>query len=213
MSSRAHCDRCRRRLYNSRMARAFLYLLVVTSLASAEAGFPRKLSEAALERTRHPVRYDPAYVKIPYPGGDVPADQGVCTDVVIRSLRALGVDLQKEVHEDMRDNFSQYPSIFGLKKPDPNIDHRRVANLRVFFRRKAKSLPPSDKGSDYLPGEIVTWLLPGGREHIGIVTHEKTFLSGIPKVVHNIGEGDVLENVLFEWKVTDRFRYEGPTGH
>ena len=179
--------------------------------ASHEA-FLQKLSAAAVERTHHAVRYDPAYVRIPYPGGDVPADTGVCTDEVIRAYRTLGIDLQKEVHEDMVRNFAAYPNkmMWSLTHPDPNIDHRRVPNLIVFFRRKGESLPITTRDADYSPGDLVTWDLGGGVPHVGIVVDQKSQESGRFMVVHNIGRGPKMEDVLFDWKITGHFRYFGP---
>ena len=173
--------------------------------------FLRRLVRAATERTNHAVRYDPAYVRIPYPGGDVPADTGVCTDEVIRAYRALGVDLQKEVHEDMVQNFSAYPRkwkwISG--KPDSNIDHRRVPNLMVFFGRKGESLPIGNRAEDYSPGDLVTYDLGGNVPHIGIVVDRKGS-SGRYMIEHNIGQGPRIEDVLFNWKITGHYRYYGP---
>lgn len=173
--------------------------------------FLEKLSVAAIERTRHSVRYDPKYVRIPYPGGDVPADTGVCSDEVIRAYRALGIDLQKEVHEDMVANFAAYPNQrrWLLAHPDSSIDHRRVPNLMVFFGRKGISLPTTTRAEDYEPGELVTWDLGGGVPHIGIVVNRKS-PSGRYMVVHNIGAGPKMEDVLFSWKVTGHYRYFGP---
>ncbi|MBS9777727.1 MAG: DUF1287 domain-containing protein [Gammaproteobacteria bacterium] len=167
-----------------------------------------QLNDAALERTKSAVTYDGRYMKIPYPNGDVPASIGVCTDVVIRSYRKLGIDLQQLLHEDIKKNFSRYPSkrIWGLKHPDSNIDHRRVPNLRVFFKRHGKSLVVSDQAGDYKAGDIVTWMLPGNLPHMGIVTNELTS-HGIPKIVHNIGRGPKLENMLFDYKITGHYRY------
>jgi uncharacterized protein len=184
------------------------------SLSNQQA-FLEKLSAAAIERTHHAVRYDPKYVRIPYPGGDVPADTGVCSDEVIRAYRALGIDLQKEVHEDMAANFSAYPNQrrWGLAHPDSNIDHRRVPNLMVFFARKGTSLPISTRSEDYAPGELVTWDLGGGVPHIGIVVDRKSAASGRYMVVHNIGAGPKMEDVLFSWKVTGHYKYFGPTEH
>ena len=173
--------------------------------------FLRRLVNAATERTNHAVRYDPAYVRIPYPGGDVPAGTGVCTDEVIRSYRALGVDLQKEVHEDMIQNFATYPRkwrwISG--KPDTNIDHRRVPNLMVFFGRKGESLPTSTRAEGYSPGDLVTYDLGGNVPHIGIVVDRKG-ASGRYMIEHNIGQGPRIEDVLFNWKITGHYRYYGP---
>ncbi|HKW35411.1 MAG TPA: DUF1287 domain-containing protein [Candidatus Acidoferrum sp.] len=198
---------------------AALTLLATSSLAqtqpaslTARQEFLRKLVAAAEERTHHIVRYDPAYVRIPYPGGDVPEDTGVCTDEVIRSYRAAGIDLQKEVHEDMEKNFSAYPRQrrWLARSPDANIDHRRVPNLMVFFRRKGESLPITQDPANYAPGDIVTWDLGGGVPHIGIVVDERSTQGGRHQIVHNIGQGPKREDVLFAWKTTGHYRYYGP---
>ena len=179
---------------------------------TARQQFLKKLVAAAEERTHRTVRYDPAYVRIPYPGGDVPQDTGVCTDEVIRSYRALGIDLQKEVHEDMERNFSVYPQQrrWLLSHTDTNIDHRRVPNLMVFFRRKGESLAVTEKPADYSPGDLVTWDLGGGVPHIGIVVDERSPEGGRRLIVHNIGQGPRREDVLFAWKITGHYRYYGP---
>lgn len=174
--------------------------------------FLDRLAEASVERTQHQVRYDPTYFVIPYPGGDVPAEVGVCTDEVIRAYRSLGVDLQKEVHEDMARHFNLYPRKWGLNRPDTNIDHRRVPNLMTFFARKGESLPVTRQARDYNPGDIVTWDLGGGMTHIGIITNvaspsERERLM----IVHNIGAGPQMEDVLFNWKITGHYRYTGPS--
>lgn len=169
--------------------------------------FLDRLSAAAIERTQHVVRYDPGYVAIAYPNGDVPPDAGVCSDEVIRVYRALGIDLQKEVHEDMKKNFAGYPP--GSRTLDRNIDHRRVANLMVFFRRKGETLPISKRAGDYLPGELVAWDLGNGRNHIGMIVDVKA-PSGRHMIVHNIGEGPKMEDVLFGWKIIGHYRYFGP---
>lgn len=181
---------------------------------SSRQEFTRRLVAAAIERTQHSVRYVSDYVRIPYPGGDVPADTGVCTDEVIRSYRAVGVDLQKEVHEDMLCNFSAYPNQrrWRLAHPDSNIDHRRVPNLMIFFQHKGESLPITTRAIDYAPGDLVTWDLGGNVPHIGIVVDQKTRWSGQYMVVHNIGEGPRMEDVLFNWKITGHYRYFGPDG-
>lgn len=171
--------------------------------------FLLKLSQAAIERTKKNIEYDPAYIKIKYPGGDVPADKGVCTDVIIRSYRKLGIDLQKDVHKDMKKNFSKYPKIWNLSSTDTNIDHRRVPNLMTFFKRHGKVLPITNKSKDYLPGDIVTWDLGGGVTHIGIVVNKYKKNSKRPFISHNIGAGTTLEDVLFDWKITGHFRYFG----
>jgi uncharacterized protein YijF (DUF1287 family) len=203
--------------------RAVVLLWVVTLLpagslaqsspdASSRALFLQRLVNAAIERTHHSVLYDPAYVRIPYPSGDVPPGTGVCTDEIIRAYRAVGVDLQKEVHEDMEHNFSVYPRKWkwGLGRPDSNIDHRRVPNLMVFFRRKGESLPITRLAADYSPGDLVTYDLGGGVPHIGIVVDRKGG-SGAHMIVHNIGQGPRMEDVLFRWKITGHYRYHGPT--
>jgi uncharacterized protein len=174
--------------------------------------FLQHLIAAAVERTHHVVRYDPAYVRISYPGGDVPADTGVCADEIIRSYRSVGVDLQKEVHEDMVRNFDLYPRRWRwvLSRPDPNIDHRRVPNLMVFFARKGESLPLSGRADDYAPGDLVTWDLGGGVPHIGVVVDQKSAKSGRYMIVHNIGQGPRMEDIMFNWKVTGHYRYFGP---
>ena len=194
--------------------------LAISTSANAQTTHPRashqeflrKLVAAAIERTSHRVRYDPAYIRIPYPGGDVSPDTGVCTDEVIRSYRALGVDLQKEVHEDMAANFAMYQSRtrWAVAHPDSNIDHRRVPNLMVFFQRHGESLPITRRGDDYHPGDLVTWDLGGGVPHIGIVVDQKGG-SGNYMIVHNIGWGPNMDDVLMNWKITGHYRYYGPS--
>ena len=211
--------------FRPQMKRALLTIVALASACSpvavaqqrraestAQQEFMAKLVAAAIERTHHHVRYDPAYVRIPYPGGDVPADTGVCTDEIIRSYRAVGVDLQKEVHEDMVQNFSAYPRKWNwlLAHPDSNIDHRRVPNLMVFFSRKGETLPITARAADYLPGDLVAWDLGGGVPHIGIVVDRKSADSGRYMIVHNIGAGPQMEDVLFNWKITGHYRYFGP---
>ncbi|HCN30131.1 MAG TPA: DUF1287 domain-containing protein [Verrucomicrobiales bacterium] len=173
-----------------------------------DGSFASRLCLAALERTRHQVRYDPAYVRIPYPGGDVPADTGVCTDVVVRSYRALGIDLQKEVHEDMRRAFSAYPKNWGLTAPDTNIDHRRVPNLQTFLKRRGAALPVTQNAADYLPGDLVTCTVAGRLPHIAIVVPAPDD-GPEPWIVHNIGQGPRLEKRLFEFPITGHFRWRG----
>lgn len=171
----------------------------------------RRLVSAAIERTHHAVRYDPAYVRIAYPGGDVPAGTGVCTDEIIRIYRAVGIDLQKEVHEDMEAHFLSYPNHlrWRLFHTDTNLDHRRVPNLMVFFSRKGQNIPPSVDTSEYIPGDIVTWDLGGGVPHIGMVVDKKSSQGGRHMIVHNIGAGPKMEDVLFQWKITGHYRYGG----
>lgn len=173
--------------------------------------FQQKLSKAAIELTKDKVTYDSSYVSIKYPNGDVPKDKGVCTDVIIRAYRKLGIDLQKEVHEDLKANFSKYPNLkkWGLKKPDTNIDHRRVPNLEVFFERKGEKLTVSQNPSDYKTGDLVTWMIGNKLPHIGIVTHKKSADGKRNLIVHNVGRGQVLEDCLFSWKIVGHFRYGG----
>ncbi|MCX7557549.1 DUF1287 domain-containing protein [Xanthomonadaceae bacterium JHOS43] len=164
------------------------------------------LINAARARTRIGETYDPSYVVIAYPGGDVPADRGVCTDVVIRAYRAIDIDLQVLVHEDMRTHFARYPALWGLERPDRNIDHRRVPNLETWFRRQGAALPPSRTAADYRPGDVVSWRLPGNLPHIGIVS-DRDSAEGTPLILHNIGAGSTEEDVLFAWPVVGHFRY------
>jgi uncharacterized protein YijF (DUF1287 family) len=185
-------------------------LISVSTDAFPDGSFSERLVNAALERTNRSVRYDGSYLQLGYPGGDVPEDIGVCTDVVIRSYRAVGIDLQVRVHEDMKADFSSYPSqrIWGLSAPDSSIDHRRVPNLQNFFERNGEVLPVSDEKTDYLAGDIVTWMLPGNLPHIGIVTDRINHESGNRMVVHNIGAGPELEDALFAYEITGHYRYE-----
>ncbi len=170
--------------------------------------FAEKLSNAALSIIDPDVIYTPAYVGIKYPNGDVPAKTGVCTDVIIRAYRKLGIDLQKEVHEDMKANFVLYPKTWGLKSTDKNIDHRRVPNLEVFFGRKGEKLKVAENASEYETGDLVTWMINGKMPHIGIVTHKKSADGKRNLIVHNVGGGQVLEDCLFSWKIVGHFRYE-----
>ncbi len=185
-----------------------LILLLTLHSASAQSSFFERLADSALLLTHQKVQYDPAYFTLDYPNGDVPADKGVCTDLVIRAYRKLGIDLQKEVHLDMKAHFSKYPKNWGLKSPDKNIDHRRVPNLMVFFARHGtvKKISPNPK--DYAPGDIVCWNLGGAITHIGIVSRKKSKDGQRPLIVHNIGAGQVLEDCLFEHKIIGHYRYE-----
>lgn len=190
------------------LARIVVLWIVCVSVTFAETT-AEELVNAAIERTRHEVRYDGRYIAIDYPGGDVPGDIGVCTDVVIRAYRALGIDLQELLHRDMTTHFSEYPSkqIWGLDRPDSNIDHRRVPNLQVFFTGQGESLPVTGHASDYVAGDLVTWMLPGKLPHIGIVTGMISSESGSPLIVHNIGVGPKLEDMLFSYRITGHYRY------
>lgn len=166
--------------------------------------------DAAYERTKSDVRYDGKYVSLSYPGGDVPANTGVCTDVIIRTYRAaFSFDFQKAVHEDMRANFSAYPQDWGLKRPDKNIDHRRVPNLETYLKRQGATLKITNNAEDYLPGDIVSWRLGGYLPHIGIVSDKKAS-DGTPLIIHNIGAGPVEENMLFVTDINGHFRYLPP---
>lgn len=166
------------------------------------------LSEAALELTKQKVTYDPSYFSIPYPNGDVPANKGVCTDVIIRAYRKMGVDLQKEVHEDMKAHFKWYPKIWGLKTPDKNIDHRRVPNLMTYFERQGADKPITNNAKDYIPGDVVCWNLSGAITHIGIVVNKKSNDGKRYLIVHNIGAGQVLEDCLFDFKIIGHYRFK-----
>jgi len=180
------------------------------SAQETRSEFTLQLVDAALERTHHRMAYGFSYRKIGYPGGDVPDHIGVCTDVVIRTYRAIGIDLQKTVHEDMNRNFATYPQIWGLDRPDSNIDHRRVPNLQRFFSRNGTTLPKSNDPEDYAPGDLVTWMLPGNLPHIGIVIDRRSTDGRRPLIVHNIGAGPQLGDVLFDFPITGHYRYEGP---
>jgi uncharacterized protein YijF (DUF1287 family) len=185
-----------------------ILLSLVISLSRAQDTFSKKLSDAAVELTTHKVQYDPTYFSIPYPNGDVPSDKGVCTDVVIRAYRKLGIDLQKEVHEDMASNFSLYPKDWGLKTTDKNIDHRRVPNLMTFFKRHGTVKKKSTNPNDYAPGDIVTWNLGGGTNHIGILIDQKSQDNERYLVVHNIGNGQEISDCLFQFKIIGHYSYE-----
>ncbi|MEL6360374.1 MAG: DUF1287 domain-containing protein [Pseudomonadota bacterium] len=176
--------------------------------AATPQAFGDQIAAAALERTRHDVHYDSAYVRLAYPGGDVPKDRGVCSDVVVRSLRVVGIDLQKVIHEDMARHFNQYPKIWGATGPDHNIDHRRVPNIERYLTREGKALAVSNRSVDFKPGDIVAWNLRGDAgylAHIGIVSDVEG-PSGALMVVHNIGNGPELEDVLFLWPMTGHYR-------
>ncbi|MBM3519166.1 MAG: DUF1287 domain-containing protein [Alphaproteobacteria bacterium] len=172
------------------------------------ATWQERLVAAAEAQIGVTVTYDPAYVKLPYPIGDVPAERGVCTDVVIRAYRpGLGFDLQAAVHEDMRKNFAAYPKNWGLKRPDPNIDHRRVPNLQAYFKRRGARLATSAEARNYRPGDLATMMLPGNLPHIGIVTAHVSEDGERPLLVHNIGAGARLDDVLFTYEITGHYRF------
>lgn len=178
-------------------------------LQTANKPFTTKLSDAAIAIIDPNIIYDPSYFAIKYLNGDVPKNKGVCTDVIIRSYRKLGIDLQKEVHEDMKSHFSQYPNLkkWGMTKTDPNIDHRRVPNLEVYFERKGAKLAVSKYANDYKTGEIVTWLINNKLPHIGIITNRKSTDGKRNLIVHNVGNGQVLEDCLFSYSIVGHFKY------
>ncbi len=191
------------------MKQSLLSVFFLISLTSfGQTDFFTRLADSAASLTRQQVKYDPHYFVIKYPGGDVPAGKGVCTDVVIRAYRKLGIDLQKKVHEDMKANFSKYPKKWGLRSPDKNIDHRHVLNLMKFFERNNAQLAITAKYSDYKPGDVVAWDLGGGITHIGIVVKRKSADGQRNLIVHNIGAGQVIEDGLFAFKIIGHYRYK-----
>ena len=185
------------------------FISLLMGIATSSFALETKFIEVAISLEDSSVRYDGSYRKIGYPLGDVPADVGVCSDVIIRAYRGIDIDLQQLVHEDMKKNFSVYPKIWGLSRTDRNIDHRRVPNLRAFFKRHGKSLSISDNPNDYKPGDLVTWNLKsnGSLPHIGIVTNLYFNNEKRPVIMHNIGMGQVLEDMLFDYKITGHYRY------
>jgi uncharacterized protein len=189
---------------------AMIILLIAVSVFGQGDFVPetqaKRLIAAAVAQTGMNVTYDGSYRRIAYPGGDVPETIGVCTDVIVRAYRAIGIDLQVKVHEDMRGIFDEYPKIWGLNAPAPNIDHRRVPNLQTFFHRAGAELPVTREVSDYLAGDLVAWMLPGNLPHIGIMIDEQSS-EGVPLVVHNIGRGPEIEDILFAYPITGHYRY------
>lgn len=182
--------------------------IVQDSIIEKPNSFAEKLSNAAISIIDKDIVYTPDYISIKYPNGDVPEKTGVCTDVIIRAYRKLGIDLQKEVHEDMKANFSKYPKTWGLIKTDTNIDHRRVPNLEVFFERKGEKLNVTENASDYKTGELVTWMINGKLPHIGIVTHLKSEDGKRNLIVHNVGGGQVLQDCLFSYDIVGHYKFE-----
>ena len=185
-----------------------LFYFFSSSISFSQNVFFSKLADSTLSLTKQDVVYDPAYFKIPYPNGDVPAHIGVCTDVVIRAYRKLGVDLQKQVHEDMTKNFSIYPTKWGMKNTDKNIDHRRVLNLMQFFTNKDAAVKVSEDPNEYLPGDVVCWDLGEGVTHIGMVIKQKSIDNERHAIVHNIGNGQIIEDCLFKYKIIGHYRYK-----
>jgi uncharacterized protein len=187
-----------------------LHFMAILAIAATPVGAanPPDLVSAARQQTLNRVTYDGTYQRIAYPMGDVPTDRGVCTDVVIRAYRAIGIDLQVLVHEDMRRNFSAYPKLWGLRKPDTSIDHRRVPNLQKFLERAGAKLESMRSVEGYMPGDLVTWMLPGNLPHIGIVSDRRAEDANRPLVIHNIGAGPREEDMLFAHPITGHYRYQ-----
>lgn len=200
------------------MKTVYLFLFVISFLTTESKGqsqttnkpFSSQLSDAAIAIIDSNIIYDPSYFSIKYPNGDIPKNKGVCTDVIIRAYRKLGIDLQKEVHEDMKSHFSKYPNLkkWGMTKTDSNIDHRRVPNLEIFFERKGTKLTVSENENDYKTGEIVTWMINSKLPHIGIITNKKSADGKRNLIVHNVGNGQVLEDCLFKYAIVGHFKYE-----
>jgi uncharacterized protein len=185
---------------------ATILLMLVAHTARAEPARALDLVAAARAQVGVTLIYDPSYQQIAYPMGDVPMERGVCSDVVIRAFRAAGIDLQQELHRDMKRHFAAYPKNWGLAKPDSNIDHRRVPNLATWFTRQGYDLPVSEDAAAYQAGDIVTWILGGGQPHIGIVSDRRSEDGARPLVIHNIGWGAREDDALFEYRIIGRFR-------
>jgi len=186
------------------MRLAMILFSVLRVAQGQESGMA--LVEAAKQQIGVTIYYDGSYRKLAYPGGDAPLERGVCTDVVVRAYRRLGIDLQALIHRDMVSNWTAYPNPWRAKAPDRNIDHRRVPNQARFFSRHGETLPISGEAALYRAGDLVTWMLPGGLPHIGIVSDARGD-SGAPTIVHNIGNGTRLEDMLFSYRITGHFRY------
>ncbi|MBN2056365.1 DUF1287 domain-containing protein [bacterium] len=186
-----------------------LLAATLIGVAGVEAATAEDLVTAAMEQTGHLVTYDGSYRRIGYPGGDVPDTIGVCTDLVVRAYRAIGIDLQQRVHEDMSVAFHDYPALWGLTRPDPNIDHRRVPNLQTFFGRQGTTLAISTDPDEYTAGDLVTWMLPGNLPHIGIVGSARSVDGRRPLIIHNIGRGPEAADMLFRYPITGHYRYPG----
>jgi uncharacterized protein len=194
------------------LLRTFAFLLLLAAPAAAQpASPPQRLIEAAYAQVGVTLHYDASYRRIAFPGGDVPLDRGVCSDVIIRAYRGIGVDLQRLVNNDMRRAFAFYPHLWGLSQANPNIDHRRVPNLATFLTRHGTALHVTGSAEDYRAGDVVTWRLPGGLAHIGLVADRK--FDGRPLMVHNIGSGAQVEDVLFAFEITGHYRYLPAEGH
>jgi uncharacterized protein len=201
------CSRAARHAFA--VAAVFALAATSESQATPRPGFVRDLIRAAVAQTASRVTYDGSYRRIAYPGGDVPAHTGVCTDLIVRAYRAVGVDLQVRVHEDMTAAFAAYPRSWGLTRPDSNIDHRRVPNLQTYLRRRGAARAVSTDAADYAAGDLVTWMLPGNVPHIGLVTDQRSPDGQRPLMAHNIGRGPEIEDMLFAFPVTGHYRYGG----
>ena len=186
--------------------RSLVLLLAVLAAPAFAGSEPSRLTAAARDQVGVTVTYDPSYASLDFPGGDIPRDRGVCTDVVIRALRdGWGIDLQLAVNRDMKADFSAYPAFWGLTRTDRNIDHRRVPNLQTLFARIGAEVPLDEGPAPFLPGDIVTWKLPGNLDHIGIVSDQRT-ADGTPLILHNIGRGAQEEDILFTYPMTGHYR-------
>lgn len=199
--------------FDSVASRGVLAALALSILAAPPraAAQPRasriaQVLNGAYQQVGKTLHYDGRYRVIAFPGGDVPIERGVCTDVIVRAYRRAGIDLQLLVNQDMSRAFGSYPRLWGLGRPDPNIDHRRVPNLATFFRRHGEVLSISAKPQDYRAGDLVTWRLPSGTPHIGLVADRER--AGRPLVIHNIGAGVKVEDVLFSHEITGHYRYD-----
>ena len=188
-----------------------IFWVLTFSTLIGQENFYERLADSTFVLTKQRVRYDPSYFRIHYPNGDIPADKGVCTDVVIRAYRKMGIDLQKAVHEDMKAHFDKYPKIWGMKTTDTNIDHRRVPNLMTFFTRHGTIKKKSSDPRDYAPGDIICWDLGKGVKHIGIVVNKKSADGSRYLIVHNIGGGQVLEDCLFRFTIIGHYQFDGKT--
>lgn len=189
------------------MRRALLgFLLVISNTGPSAADRAQDLVAAARVQIGTTLAYDPSYQRIAYPMGDVPLERGVCSDVVVRAFRGVGIDLQAELHGDMKRHFAAYPRIWGLQKTDANIDHRRVPNLATWFTRQGHDVSVTAKPADYQPGDVVAWILDNGRPHIGIVSDRRSPDGARPLMIHNIGRGAREEDVLFTHRITGHFR-------
>ena len=198
---------CQRQSATGRSNAAVPPASVVRPLPPKSSPQLKQFIDGAVEQSKVTTGYDPSYVKLDYPNGDVSSDTGVCSDVVVRAFRKAGIDLQKEVHEDMKLAWDKYPRKWGAKGTDSNIDHRRVLNLTTYFDRQGKSLSLSNNRDDYLPGDIVAWELSDGVEHIGILTNLSSDSDQHYLIVHNIGAGARIEDVLLAWKIIGHYRY------